>query len=371
MKYDESDDINYQYYEVQSIFLDHPLTLKEIEYYKDLIFSPNGLKQIYFSNNIDIKSIEIIKNLLIISDYTDDIEIEKIVLVNFNKKELKQFLNINYLNPFTWKVPIENNANTLILAELPNYRKLYSFIEQLKDNKLSPLEQLTKIYDRVKLINFNNDNKNNTLFEIIDKNSANSYGFNKLFSYILEFLGYKTYIGKAKDSNQTNYLTLVEIKDKKYQIEGIYIFDPSMDTLPKEEYKSEEIRRTNYNFFGLNLLTINELVFDTKLLGVLEILSSKDYNHSENRITNTKNKELLSETRKVLSVFGLSFKKLYNVINKTKSISSLTIIKINNVLYEKEDIEKEKRNKFILDNYVERNKELFNPTINEIIEEFS
>lgn len=369
MKYEI--DENYYYYDIQNIFLDHPLNSKEIDYYKDLIFSPNNLKQIYFSNDVDLKSIEVIKSLLIISDYIDDSQVEKIVLVNFKKTELKQFINMNFANPFTWKIPMENKRNSMSLTELPNYRKIYSFINMLKDNKLSNLEQITKIYDKVKLMNYSYDNKNTSLFDIIETNSGNSYGLNKLFSFILEFLGFKTFIGRVKDSNLINYITIVEIKDKKYQIDGIYVFEPSMDTLPKTEYKNEEIRRTNYNFFGRNLMNINELIYNVQLMGVLELLSTRDYKYSENKLSSTKDKELLAETKNMLDIFNLSFKRLYNKINSSLTISCPIIININNVLYEKNSLESEKRNKLLYENYVKRNKELFNPSINEIIEEFS
>ncbi len=368
MKYELTNEINH-YYNIQNIFLDHPLTSKEIEQYKDLIFSPNDLKQIYFSGNIDLNSIEIIKNLLNISDYIEDDNIEKIVLVDL-KSSINNFVKMNFLNPSTWKLPIENNRNTLILTELPNYRKIYSYIEKNTDKKLSSLEQVVKIYDVIKLINYNPNNKKNLLHEVIENNKANSYGLNKLFSYILNFLGYKTFICKTKENTQTNYITLIEIIDKKYQVNGIYLFDPSMDTLPKEEYKSNEIRRTNYNFFGINLWMLKRLVFNVELLGILELLTTKDYKYSENRIVSTDNNELIIEIKEILQAFNTSFKGLYKKIKSSKNISIDTIVKINNILYKKKKEEEESRNNMIINNYNERNKELFNPTINEIIEGF-
>lgn len=368
MEYDVTN--NFFYNDIQNIFLDHCLTIKEIDQYKDLIFSKNNLKQVYFSGNVDIRSIEIIKNLLIISDYTNDSEIEKLVLVDFSRNKLNEFLNMSFSNPFTWKIPIENNINNVLLTELPNYRKIHSFIEGLRDENLSPIEQIAKIYDKIKLMNYEILSNNNSLYDIIESKKSNSYGLNKLFTYVLEYLGYKTFIGRIKESN-ISYISLVEVNDKKYGVDGIYIFDPSMDSLSKDDYKDEEIRRTNYNFFGRSLKDISLLSYITKLMGVLELLAAKDYVYSENKITSTKNYELKVETKKILETFNLSFKKLYQKINKNKSISIDMIIDINNVLYKKEKEDKILRDKFISENYKERNKELFNPTINEIIEEFT
>lgn len=360
----DSDDLSL-YLDVQNLSIDHSLSLDEIEKYKDLIFSPNSISQIYFKKGTDKESIEIIKNLLSISDYINDQKVEKYVLIDMDKEERETFLNSSYENPSSWSLPYENNNISFTMIDIPMFRVLVSYIKSLENNNLSPIEMVMKVYDSVKMFDYETKKEERTLPKVVLAKNASQKEYNELFSYILDYMGFKTFIGtiKCKDK-KTSYVTLVDIKDSKHELDGIYLFDPSMDTLSKEEYKDEEIRRINYNFFGLNTCMINKSKYEDRLSNVLSLIALDNYDYSYEKINSTDNKELLKEIKCLLSAFNLSYKAVYERIRSSISIDCEKIAKINCIL--KNNPELEQRNAMLIrENYKLRKKELFESNFEE------
>ncbi len=359
-------------FDVQTLSFDHPLTPFEIEEFKSIIFSINNLSQIYFKGTIDVKSIEIIKNLLSISGYVDDEKIEKYVAVKLTPKEMDQILSSKYENPSTWKICYYVEENNYMLIELPKCRLFFSYVDRIKllseKEGLTPFESVLRIYDITKLLEYNGNltEEANLLPDIIVNKEASSYGFNSLFSYILRKLGMKTFMGKEKSlDGKESYVTIVEIKDDKYEIDGIYLFDPSMDTLPKETYKTDDIRMINYNYFGLMLADIENSTYKDKLTGALGILAIDDFNYS-NEKKNSKDISLQRELDLLNKTFGYSYRQLYNKINHSRPISFEQIEQaVANVYGENKTIPD--YNKLIRENYFSRRGELFNPNTNELL----
>lgn len=352
------------YFDIQNLSIDHSLSSKEVEEYKDLIFSPNGLRQIYFKDKCDLKTILLIKNLLTISDYIDNFKVEKYVLLDLNKEDYHTLLNETFEYPTTWKLPCEIENDNIVLLDIPKIRYIDTFVKKLKDD-LSSVEQVMKVYDTIKLFDYNNDS-DERYQNIIQNRKASSKGMNKLFSYTLNKLGYKSFVGRIKGDDES-FLTLVEINDNKYKMNGIYLFDPSMDSLSKDKYMKEEVRRINYNFFGLNLLSMNRLKYKDKLQGILSILSLEDIEYAEEKEEICQDKNTIRENQKILNVFGLPFNELYNKIKNTNQLSIDTIVKINDVLYpEKQD----KYNEYLINNYNSRKDEIFEKNTLEELEEF-
>ena len=354
------------YFNVQNLLVDHSLTPIEIEEYKNLIFSLNNLQQVYFKDNCDIKTMETIKNLLTISEYIDDSNIEKYVLFNLSNEEKENFLNSNFENPDTWQIPYEKESDNYTLTDIPRFRVLKNYVKKLIDNNLSSVEEIMKVYDSVKMMDYKTDEEIIQLPLIVQENSADSYGMNKLFSYVLTEMGYKTFIGKTNQDGDASYVTLVLVDDSKYNIHGIYLFDPSMDTLSKEEYKKEDIRRINYNFFLIPLGFMEKLTFNDNLSGILSFLSIDDYNYSKEKIDNCKIPRLLKEKDKLLISFDKDYEDIYNIIKKSKKVDIDKIININDVLYKNKS---ENYNKMLKDNYSLRKDELFVKDRDEELEE--
>ena len=103
------------YFDIQNLSIDHSLSSKEIDEYKKIFFSPNEIKQIYFKDSCDLKTIILIKDLLIISDFIDDFQVEKYVLLDLSDENYRALLNESFESPTTWKLPCEIEDDNIIL----------------------------------------------------------------------------------------------------------------------------------------------------------------------------------------------------------------------------------------------------------------
>ena len=363
---------SFDYFNVQNISFDHPLSTEEIEQFKSIVFSLNNLSQVYFKGTIDVESIEIIKNLLSISSFIDDRIVEKYIVSIFSRDDLNKILSSNYENPSTWHVAYDVDDNSFALADIPKCRSFYSYVDRINIlsnlEGLSDFEKILRVYDIVKMYEYSNDSSvSNLLPDIIDSGVANSYGFNKLFSYILSNLGFSSFIGREKDAlGVESYVTLVDIKDEKYNIDGIYLFDPSMDTLPKANYKSEDIRRINYNYFGLNLTDIDYSSYGDMLSGALGILSINDYDYSEEKRSMNKDSLISKEFSLLSRTFLLRYPELYERIHSTEPIPiDSVVMAIENVYGDNKNVDD--YFSLIRENYDSRKSELFIPKTEEVL----
>lgn len=363
---------SFDYFNVQNISFDHPLTSSEIDQFKAIIFSLNNLRQIYFKGTIDVESIEMIKNLLSMSGFVDDEMIEKYIVTIFSRDDLNRILSSNYENPATWQVAYDVDDNSFALADIPKCRSFYSYIDRINllsnVEGLSDFEKVLRVYDIVKMYDFSSDSSLNvSLPDIVESNIASSYGFNKLFSYILSNLGFSTFVGREKDSDGAEaYVTLVEIKDDKYHVDGIYLFDPSMDTLPKDTYKSEDIRRINYNYFGLNISDIDYSLYGDMLIGALGILAINDFDYSDEKRRANKDNLIAKEFSMLHRAFLLKYDDLYRRVSESSPISFDTIsLAIDNIYGENKNVED--YGTLIRDNYDSRKSELFSPKTEDVL----
>lgn len=359
---------SFDYFDVQNLSIDHPLSCNEIDQYKALIFSPNRLRQIYFKDDVDIESIELIKDLLSISDYVDDSLVEKYIIKKFDDYSINALLDSIYENPSTWIITYDKNDMNYELADIPKCRRLINYIESLKNKDFSPLEQVLKVYDEVKLYDYVNqlDNSVNITSLIIDKKGT-SYEFNKLFCYLLNSLGFKAYVGLLKNNdNKKSFYTIVDIKDDVYNIDGIYLFEPSLDNLPKNIYTNDDVRKMNYNYFGISLYDMNYLSKDDKLHGILSYIVVDDYDYCNEKIMELKSFELKKEYKTLMNTFNMSLIDLYSRIKNTNSISIYTIITAINSIYGKSS-SINNYEVLLKENYNIRKNDLFNKSIEEEI----
>lgn len=313
---------------IQTFSFDHNLEnseLLDIEenaiYYKDV-------NHIYFKDQINIDNITKVKSMLEASTLIDDAKIDKYILINYNKEELNRLLDINYLNPDTWKVyylRCDGIKDIYSVVECRKLREHFSnFLKEYNLDKFSNLEKICLIYDKVKLLDYK-DTKN-TLLEILEDKYSNSYGYNLLFQEFLEKLGIKSYIEKIKMQDEYRYISVVKIDDEKYNIHGIYLFDPFMDSLPIDDY-DEVLRRINYNYFGLTLNSFNNTIYEESISGILKIFSNtkedmfKDHLEELNLFSE-------EERNKFNNVFGNNYLEIYETIKKSEIIDINTIFQI-------------------------------------------
>ncbi|MBR4672705.1 MAG: hypothetical protein IKO78_05875 [Bacilli bacterium] len=359
-----NDSFSFDYFDVQNLVIDHSFSSEELESYKDLIFSPNSLQQIYFKGSCGLDTIELVKNLLTISEYIDDRKVEKYLLVDLSPQDVKTFLTFSFENPSTWKVPYQKVDDTYKLTDIPRFRTLQSYIRKLDDRNLSAVEQIMKIYDEVKLMEYVDTKDIDQLPEIVSKRQTNSYGFNALFTHILRTLGYNAFVGKTESDDGISYISVVEVVDPIYHLDGIYFFDPSMDSLSKEKYEDNTVRRMNYNFFMCPLSLIKRNKFNERFVGALSLLEISDLKYSEEKRDVCKDKKSLKELSLILKAFNRTYENLHNRLKRSKPISIDMIIKIAEKLYG------DKHSGVVRDNYILRKEELFDKDTEEELNEF-
>ena len=371
----ESDGIenSIDYFDIHNLSFDHPLSSSEIDEFKTILFSINNLRQIYFKGNIDVDSIDKIKNLLSIGGFVDDRLIEKCIVREYNSKDTKRLLDSSYENPNTWQLSYDYDDESYILGEIPKCRELYSFVERIKmlaeKENLSQLEIIFRVYDIIKmfdLLEYEVENEN--LPDIAINSKATSRGLNKLFSYVLKKLNINSFVGREKneDSNET-FITLVDIKDDKYQIDGMYLFDPAMDSLPKNVYKSDDVRMINYNYFGLTLDDISYSKYNDVLIGAFGILSLDDLSFSYEKKESSKDVKTNKEMTGILSSFSYDYHDLFNRVKNSKTISIDTISALVNNVYGENDRIPNYLD-LLKENYEARKEELFNPKPEEMLD---
>ena len=227
----ENQNFIFDFFNIQNITFNHPLSIEEIESFKQIIFNYNNLNQIYFKDEIDIDSIETIKNLLMLGNFVDDKKIEKIVIKDLNDTERNRLINGVYLNPDTWEIPYESKNKDYSLGTIPKCRSLNTYIgrikKAIKEEKLSESEIIIRVYDIVKSLDMDENFKD--VLDIISNNKSSKKGYNIIYNYILKELGIKSYVGTIKTEEGQGNITVIYIDDKKYSIEGLYVFNPLYD----------------------------------------------------------------------------------------------------------------------------------------------
>ena len=163
------------------------------------------------------------------------------------------------------------------------------------ENDLSPLERIIYVYDIVKErvykeCNYDKYNARD-LNLVIQSNYIACVGYSNLFMAVLKNLGINTMpLISEKTKHQRS---LVYINDRKYEINGAYVFDVTFDCKNDNKYIN------NYNYFGFkleesekdgpsNLSDVIDMSFDDLLS-----LYSENISVMIKRINNIREKEYL------------------------------------------------------------------------------
>ena len=357
---EREDNEEVKFFDIKNLSFERPLSLDEINNFKELMFSPNGVSQIYFKDEVGFDSIETVKNIISMSG-VDDSKIEKIVTANLSEDDLYGLVFENFENPDTWEVSYDKRDNNFLIESVPKLREFLTYLSRIKllieKENLSQLEKVLRVYDIIKLLEFVSDDKKRTLPDIVIGGVANSNDYNMLFSYVLKQIDINSFIGriKSKEGKET-FITLVYIKDDKYGLDGFYLFDPSMDTLPKNVYK-DDIRMINYNFFGRKLEDINYSKYGDMLSGVLGILCIQKKDYSVERKESTKDNKLQKEFTTLLNTFDMSYEDIYGKCFNIKDIDISLIMDIIQNVYG--EIDTPNYVDAVKNNYRERKDELF------------
>jgi len=351
---------------LSNLSFDHPLTFAEINDLINLLSSGVVIGQVYFKDSIDIESIEQIKLLLEGLPNIDDSKIEKYIMKGIDEDEKAKLNNMTFQNIDTWNVAYSVDENRFSITSLSKYRIIDKWfnttIKEMEESELSKLEKICYLYDKVKLFQLDSSNKYSRLPEILSFGMANSYGYNLVFSELLSLCSIPCFMDKYILDHEEGYITVASIDDEKYDIHGIYLFEPSMDSISKDMYKHGLARRMNYNFFAVSLDKMARLNGNIEFENILKLLCLEDDMEFQHSVKKYKNKKEGQTISVVENTFNISISEIHTKLHNTNEIdiddfSRLFSSRVDN--YAKNREEKETLKRTLVSNYKDRECELF------------
>ena len=228
--------------------------LKEIEYISE-----------HFDNLLD--SVEYIK---LSFDELDNMEfIKKNPIVLSKKIVLNEMLDITDYNKLIElidkykdivdKVYIYLSGNANYVSLLDCYKTMNEIkkrADEIKKLGLSPMETIMYVYDQVRnrVYTFESENetrfKSRDLSEVLFGDKIVCAGYANIFSVILNYIGIDNnvvHLTEKRNPKSGHARNIIYVKDDKYDIDGVYYFDPTWNSKRKNE-NNEYLYR--YTFFA-------------------------------------------------------------------------------------------------------------------------
>ena len=219
MGFSDSEDI--QAMEMIRDNVDH--LLDYVDYIK-LYCTRSTLKEIIERNPILLTKKLVIVNLFKISDY------EKLKKIADNNKDIVDKLYIS----------LEGNDNYIPINDaVKTIEEIHSQVGFIKQMNFSQLETIMFVYDyvRKRIYKYEEDNEDyresRDLTNVLFGNKIVCLGYTNLFNSILSYLGIKSepaLYESAKYEKAGHARTLIKVDDKKYNIKGLFLFDPTWDS---------------------------------------------------------------------------------------------------------------------------------------------
>ncbi len=201
----------------------------------------------------------LISNADSITIESDDYEKIKKYIKRFNIPECKKIIitNDNLYNPDLMLSEINRihdvfmtNKNILLEIDGNNSPETISncvksmqiiddFVCEVKSLNLSPMEQLMYVYDWVRDRVYKKEDKNESASISRDLSSALlsgkivCLGYANIFNIIAKKLGFSAKVFNLRDKNDEKHghsRNIVYVKDDKYDINGVYLFDTTWDS---------------------------------------------------------------------------------------------------------------------------------------------
>ncbi len=333
---------------------------------------------LYFLNNNEIN-----KKITLSGENNRELSIKDEEYINFLINNLNNTDNI-YLK-------LEGNTNGINIEDYKytiNY--INSIVEKIQSKELTPFEQLIYLYDIVRDRKYilEEDNESYTisrdLTEVIKGNKIVCAGFSEIFDKVSQKLGFNSKIQclHNKELTSGHARNMVYIKDDKYNIDGIFVFDTTEGckrdetnnhfnsylfcARPKEFFEFADKKLKN-DYIDDELNIINEVYnkvsnddfdIDRELLIVFYSI----YSHLRNIELKEIYKLNIKENQKNFKQKVIDFYKLFNqIISIDTYIEALTNVRI------KEYIENEEKYPLSIEKLIE----ISPSTIEEIDEETS
>lgn len=194
----------------------------------------------------------------------------KKVLEEYSREELDK-ANITFY--------YQENNNSITASELYKTSALVSEIaNKIKEANLSNIESIMYAYDILKKRLYKPDEENyyksSDVSSVLTGDSIVCAGYSNVFNAILKCLNIKAAPLISKEAKHQR--SIIYVQDEKYNIDGVYVFDPTWDRRKNKEDK-EYINR--YNYFAIPLSVSNETAKDE----LYKALTIEPYDYLESR----------------------------------------------------------------------------------------
>lgn len=243
-----------------------------------------------------LKEIEKVKEVFIFcneNNFTDALNIskrfnakviisaQKISLISY--KKLIEDFGVENINEFNVYIDYQKNNSPILISMVYKISCIINaVVEEINSYDLSPLEKIMFVYDRVKYRLYEDDlddiNSSRDLDKVLNGDKIVCAGYSNLFTAVLISLGINSI--PVIDLNIKHQRSLAYIKDAKYNIDGVYAFDPTWD---KRKNKDDINYIDRYDYFLMPLVRsmnscyceISELLELDKET-ILKIIDGKD-----------------------------------------------------------------------------------------------
>lgn len=297
-------------YKMLNEFVNHkyPLNVNFVNQIESINFITNDIKKVYnyLLKNKSIKDKDIVIKFNNIFD-KEKIEEAKKSFSNFKNVQLYDVSNLKEHNIDSYEKSIN------IIDDIVNF---------IKKLDLSPMEKVMFTYDliRKKVYTLENEDEDYTAsrdtIDVLLGDKIVCLGYANVFNTILEKLGFNPklfYLKCINNPNEGHARSIMYLKDDKYDIEGIYLFDPTGDSKRIHENNNYLNR---YTFFAKTLEEMKQLdkQFDLKNIS----MQSYDLNMMK-KIIDAINLDKIED-------LDISVIKTYNEIARIKQDDELPII---------------------------------------------
>ncbi len=186
-----------KYLGITAIYINEAFNEEEESKIKDILFSFNEVKQIYFTDKANYQTIEKVKYFLDISSYIEDEKIEKIIYSKLDDEELKSLLSLSIKNPSTWTIAYDKHKNTIYTTELPRFRSLYSYLSKVRASLegLNEKEKFKVLSEELK--DFKRIDESHNLIEVLERQELGPGDYERTLSKLLRDNDIASYIGKS------------------------------------------------------------------------------------------------------------------------------------------------------------------------------
>lgn len=214
-----------------------------------------------------LKEIEKVKEVFIFcneNNFTDALNIskrfnakviisaQKISLISY--KKLIEDFGVENINEFNVYIDYQKNNSPILISMVYKISCIINaVVEEINSYDLSPLEKIMFVYDRVKYRLYEDDlddiNSSRDLDKVLNGDKIVCAGYSNLFTAVLTSLGINSI--PVIDLNIKHQRSLAYIKDAKYNIDGVYAFDPTWD---KRKSKDDINYIDRYDYFLMPLV---------------------------------------------------------------------------------------------------------------------